>query len=180
MASSKRILIHIPDANDTVIRYGERWHVEGPNGSGKTHLLHRMRDSAHIPVAYLDQHITLLNSETSIRDVLPHPDHRLLLARMGFDSHQLDRKVASLSGGERMRLAMAHLFHQPHPPLVLLLDEPTNHLDMDMREILIHTLTEFDGAIVFASHDTDFVNAMQPDFVLSVNREEEFSQGGKE
>jgi ATPase subunit of ABC transporter with duplicated ATPase domains len=70
----------------------------------------------------------------------------------------VDKKVRSLSGGEKTRLVMARMLL--HPPNFLVLDEPTNHLDVSTKEMLIDALKEFDGTMMFVSHDRAFLRGL--------------------
>ena len=83
-----------------------------------------------------------------------------MLARFGFRGHWADRLAGALSGGEKVRLALACLFARPDPPQLLILDEPTNHLDIDAIELLEMALRDYDGAILCVSHDAAFRRAI--------------------
>ena len=87
---------------------------------------------------------------------LTESDARTLLAGIGFRRNSVYRKVAHLSGGEKMKLAMLIVSHKQGSPL-LLLDEPDNHLDIDSKQILASALREYRGAFILVSHDVDFV-----------------------
>ena len=113
--------------------------------------------------ALLDQNFSLLAKAQTVSDamVCENPDlnnHQIrqALASFGFRNHWADRAVASLSGGERVRVALAAVFSRVRPPQMLILDEPTNHLDLDAIELLEGALNEFDGAILCVSHDAAF------------------------
>ena len=83
-------------------------------------------------------------------------DARTLLAGIGFRRDSVFRQASQLSGGEKMKLAMLIVSHQPESPL-LLLDEPDNHLDLDSKILLADALRNYQGAFIIVSHDTDFV-----------------------
>ena len=156
------------------IRGPERVAIRGANGSGKTTLLRlimgqlqpaagtirRLTDR----VAVLDQHVGLLEPDTTILDNLRrlHPelsdnDARAALARFAFRNTAALRIAGTLSGGERLRAGLACVFARPQPPLLLLLDEPTNHLDLASIEELERALSGFDGALIVVSHDERFL-----------------------
>jgi ATPase subunit of ABC transporter with duplicated ATPase domains len=110
----------------------------------------------------LDQHCSLLLGEQNLLDNLSHfcghispNDLRTLLASNGFRKDRVFQKAASLSGGEKMRLAMLIASHQPDS--LLLLDEPDNHLDMSSKNILADALQRYEGSFLLVSHDADFV-----------------------
>ena len=155
----------------------ERIAVIGPNGSGKTTLL-RLATGELAPdagealraegaIAMLDQHGALLDPEASLLDAMMarHPgmtDHqaRAALARFAFRNREAERIAGTLSGGERLRAALALVFGGPHVPQLLVLDEPTNHLDLDAIEELERALADFDGALLVVSHDPAFLEAV--------------------
>lgn len=118
-------------------------------------------------IAVLDQHLSLLNpAHTALQAVqhhnpgqTPHECHATL-ARFGFRGDWSERLSGSLSGGERVRLALACLFSNTSPPQLLMLDEPTNHLDIYAIELLEQALQGFDGALLCVSHDAVFRNAL--------------------
>lgn len=149
-----------------------RLHLCGPNGSGKSTLLKVLLKEFSLksgelqinrPVCYLDQHFGLLNSHLSMLGNLTQhcsdmleSDARTLLAGIGFRRDKVFRDVSLLSGGEKMKLAMLIVSHQPLSP-ILLLDEPDNHLDIDSKQLLAEALRNYRGAFIMVSHDNDFV-----------------------
>ncbi|WP_284124836.1 ABC-F family ATP-binding cassette domain-containing protein [Parerythrobacter aestuarii] len=162
---------------DLTIRGGERIAVCGPNGSGKTSLLRILageleRDAGMLKaethrLGMLDQHLSMLSPEaTALEEIRRHcPDLSKetahgALAAYGFRNRWAQRVVGTLSGGERVRLALACLFSRTEPPWLLLLDEPTNHLDLEAIEVLEQALSKWDGAIVCVSHDPAFLEAI--------------------
>ncbi|WP_342769817.1 ABC-F family ATP-binding cassette domain-containing protein [Parasphingopyxis lamellibrachiae] len=155
----------------------ERLAITGPNGSGKSTLL-RIATGEITPaggearrvsgrLALLDQALTLLDGEESLlhnmRRISPGlsgQEARAALARFAFRNIWADRQAGSLSGGERIRLALAGVVTRAEPPQLLLLDEPTNHLDIESTELLEHALAGYDGAILCVSHDEAFLRAI--------------------
>jgi ATPase subunit of ABC transporter with duplicated ATPase domains len=85
----------------------------------------------------------------------PQGSLRALAGCFGFTGDDVDKTVRVLSGGEKARLIMARMLYDP--PNFLVLDEPTNHLDLATKEMLIHALKEFDGSMLFVSHDRHFL-----------------------
>lgn len=157
----------------------ERVAITGPNGSGKTTLLDLiagrivpsagMADCA-VPMALLDQHASILRDEETLIEAW----HRLnpggtlneaqaALARFLFRNVEAHKSVANLSGGERLRAALACVMTGIRPPQLLVLDEPTNHLDLDAVEAVEAALAAWDGALLVVSHDRDFLDAIRID-----------------
>lgn len=157
----------------------ERVRIVGPNGAGKSTLLSLLagqhealagRVHRGVPldrVAFLDQGTTLLGSAPTLEEALlarhttlSRNAVRAALARFEFRADAAERPVSALSGGERMRAALASVFANASaghtPPQLLILDEPTNHLDLESIEALESALRSFDGALVVVSHDDVF------------------------
>jgi len=159
---------------DILIRRGDRVGIVGPNGCGKSTLLKllagrgdasdrgNVRRGTNLRDGYFDQQLGSLDeSKTgveeirSIRGDLNVDGAREYLARFRFYGDDPLRKVASLSGGERTRLALAKLLLEPRN--LLFLDEPTNHLDIPAGEILEEALVGFSGTVLLVSHDRRFL-----------------------
>jgi len=157
-----------------LLRRGERVALWGPNGCGKTTLLKTiarvlppLRGSAvpgtGVLVGYYDQEMRDLPPSWTVLDVVRDLDPTLLdgeardfLALFDFRGDEVEQKVGTLSGGEKGRLSLARIVFGGAN--LLLLDEPTNHLDLDSRERLEEALLDFEGTIVFVSHDRWFVD----------------------
>ncbi len=160
---------------EAVIAAGERVALTGPNGAGKSTLIAAIRgglepEAGRITVtgalATLDQHAGDLAPEQSLMENLgrlhpgltPNAAHALL-ARYGFRNTAAETPVARLSGGERLRAALAAALGGALPAL-LLLDEPTNHLDIETVELLEEALRGYTGALLVTSHDRTFREAI--------------------
>jgi ATPase subunit of ABC transporter with duplicated ATPase domains len=153
--------------------------IGGRNGSGKTSLLRilagepsacaRIDGSVDVGVraVYLDQHVAFLRDDLSLveamRDAAPQlreHERRIRLGRLLFEQERGLQPIGHLSGGERVRAALALLLYQPQPPQLLLLDEPTNNLDIRSAEHLTEVLLSYRGAIVAVSHDRQFLEGI--------------------
>jgi ATPase subunit of ABC transporter with duplicated ATPase domains len=159
------------------IRRGERWCVMGKNGAGKSTLLKMVagaitpdagtvRLGASLRVGYFSQQaLDLLNPDLTVLEQLQQDFPmeglgvvRNLLGAFQFSGDDVDKKVRALSGGEKSRLVMARMLFDP--PNFLVLDEPTNHLDLATKEMLIEALKDFEGTMLFVSHDRAFLRGL--------------------
>jgi ATPase subunit of ABC transporter with duplicated ATPase domains len=167
----------IYDGLDFMVRRRERWCVMGVNGAGKSTLLKLVAGSTQpddgtvalggsVKMGYFAQHaMDLLDGERtvfeSLVDAFPQAGQgslRALAGCFGFSGDDVEKKCRVLSGGEKARLVMAKMLFDP--PNFLVLDEPTNHLDMATKQMLITALSEFEGTMLFVSHDRHFLAAL--------------------
>jgi ATPase subunit of ABC transporter with duplicated ATPase domains len=167
----------IYDGLNLTIRRGERWSVMGRNGAGKTTLL-KMVAGALTPDAgaiklgaslqlgyFAQQALDLLNPDLTVWQQIekdfPHESIgvlRNLLGAFQFSGDDVEKKIRALSGGEKTRLVIARMLL--NPPNFLVLDEPTNHLDLATKEMLIDALKDYDGTMLFVSHDRTFLRGL--------------------
>jgi ATPase subunit of ABC transporter with duplicated ATPase domains len=162
---------------DFAVRRKERWCVMGVNGAGKSTLLKLVAGSTEpdagtvalggsVKMGYFAQHaMELLDAERSVfqslEDSFPQAGQgslRALAGCFGFSGDDVEKKCRVLSGGEKARLVMALMLYDP--PNFLVLDEPTNHLDLLTKEMLIKALSQYEGAMLFVSHDRHFLAAL--------------------
>jgi ATPase subunit of ABC transporter with duplicated ATPase domains len=187
---SKRIY----DGLDFSIRRRERWCVMGINGAGKSTLLKLVAGSTEpddgsvaiggsVKMGYFAQHaMDLLDGERTIfqqlEDTFPQAGQgslRALAGCFGFSGDDVEKRCRVLSGGEKARLVMAMMLFDP--PNFLVLDEPTNHLDLATKEMLITALSEYEGTMLFVSHDRHFLAALS-NRVLELTPEGPHQYGG--
>ena len=170
-----RRVVH--DGLNMIVRRGERWCVMGKNGAGKSTLLKmvagqvapdagRVTLGASLVMGYFaQQSLDLLDPDLTIEEQLrkDFPDEsigvlRNLAGAFQFSGDEVDKKIRSLSGGEKTRLVLARMLL--NPPNFLVLDEPTNHLDLATKEMLLEALKDFDGTMLFVSHDREFLRGL--------------------
>lgn len=163
------------------VRKGQRVGIIGPNGIGKSTLLKTLlkkipklsgtiKFGANLEIGYYDQEQQQLHPEKTVLEEVwdDHPevsekDIRSLLGSFLFVGDDVYKPVSALSGGEKARLELTKLSFMPINFLIL--DEPTNHLDTDSREVLETAINEFDGTVLFISHDRYFLNQVATDIL---------------
>ncbi len=169
--------LSIYEGLDLQLRRRERWCVMGINGAGKSTLLKLIAGSTQpddgtvalggsVKMGYFAQHaMELLDGERSVfqslEDSFPQAGQgslRALAGCFGFSGDDVEKKCRVLSGGEKARLVMAKMLYDP--PNFLVLDEPTNHLDIATKEMLITALGQYEGTMLFVSHDRHFLAAL--------------------
>ncbi len=170
-----RRVVH--DGLNMTIRRGERWCVMGKNGAGKSTLLKmvagqvapdrgQVRLGASLKMGYFaQQSLDVLDPDLTIEEQLikdfPNESigvRRNLAGAFQFSGDDIDKKIRSLSGGEKTRLVLARMLLDP--PNFLVLDEPTNHLDLATKDMLLHALKDFEGTMLFVSHDRAFLRGL--------------------
>jgi ATPase subunit of ABC transporter with duplicated ATPase domains len=179
---------------DFHVRRKERWCVMGINGAGKSTLLKlvtgttapdagTVKIGGSVKMGYFAQHaMDLLDGERtvfqSLEDSFPQAGHgslRSLAGCFGFSGDDVEKRCRVLSGGEKARLVMAKMLYDP--PNFLVLDEPTNHLDIATKQMLIAALAEYEGSMLFVSHDRHFLGALS-NRVLELTPEGIHNYGG--
>jgi ATPase subunit of ABC transporter with duplicated ATPase domains len=162
---------------DLMVRRGERWAIMGENGSGKTTLLKMLAGvldpddgtvaiGASVTMGYFAQHqVEQLDvTRTVFEELEAHASRegqgvlRSLAGAFGFSGDDIDKSIDVLSGGEKSRLALAKMLYDA--PNLLILDEPTNHLDLTTKRALMKALDDYDGTLVFVSHDRGFLRSL--------------------
>jgi ATPase subunit of ABC transporter with duplicated ATPase domains len=159
------------------VEEGEIVSLIGPNGAGKSTLLKLVAGSTEpdegsvalggsVKMGYFAQHaMDLLDGEQtvfeSLEDSFPQAGQgslRALAGCFGFSGDDVEKRCRVLSGGEKARFVMAKMLFDP--PNFLVLDEPTNHLDIATKEMLITALSQYEGTMLFVSHDRHFLAAL--------------------
>ncbi|MBB4402014.1 MULTISPECIES: ABC-F family ATP-binding cassette domain-containing protein [Rhizobium/Agrobacterium group] len=162
---------------DFMVRRKERWCIMGVNGAGKSTLLKLVTGTtepdsgnvtlgASVKLGYFAQHaMDVLDGDSTILEWLEErfpkagqAPLRALAGCFGFSGDDVEKRCRVLSGGEKARLVMAAMLFDP--PNFLVLDEPTNHLDLDTKEMLIKALSDYEGTMLFVSHDRHFLAAL--------------------
>ena len=162
---------------DLLVRRKERCCVLGVNGAGKSTLLKLVAGTTapdagsvtlggSVKMGYFAQHaMDLLDGNSTVFETLdaafPHAGQgalRTLAGAFGFSGDEVEKRCRVLSGGEKARLVMALMLYDP--PNFLVLDEPTNHLDIATKEMLITALAQYEGTMLFVSHDRHFLAAL--------------------
>jgi len=184
----------IYDGLDFHVRRKERWCIMGVNGAGKSTLLKLVTGTADpdqgtvsrgpsVKMAYFAQHaMDVLDGDLTVFQQLessfPQAGQaplRALAGAFGFSGDEIEKKCRVLSGGEKARLVMAMMLFDP--PNFLVLDEPTNHLDIATKEMLITALSQYEGTMLFVSHDRHFLAALS-NRVLELTPEGVHTYGG--
>ncbi|KRA98260.1 glycosyl transferase family 1 [Devosia sp. Root685] len=167
----------IYDGLDFHVRRRERWAIMGINGAGKSTLLKLVTGTTDpdtgsvsrgpsVKMAYFAQHaMDVLDGDLTVFQQLEYSfpqagqaPLRALAGAFGFSGDEIEKKCRVLSGGEKARLVMAMMLFDP--PNFLVLDEPTNHLDISTKEMLITALSQYEGTMLFVSHDRHFLAAL--------------------
>ena len=179
---------------DFAVRRKERWCIMGINGAGKSTLLKLIAGATEpdegavavggsVKMGYFAQHaMDLLDGDQTVFESLEYSfpqagqgSLRSLAGCFGFSGDDVEKRCRVLSGGEKARLVMAKMLYDP--PNFLVLDEPTNHLDITTKEMLIKALSEYEGTMLFVSHDRHFLAALS-NRVLELTPEGVHQYGG--
>ncbi len=164
------------------IYYKDRVCLMGKNGTGKTTLIKNIMNNTHdnikigvnVKIGYLPQEIRFDNDELSIYGYVrsffvgSESELRSKLHRFYFSDESIYKKLKNISGGEKVRIKLLELILQNANFLIL--DEPTNHIDIDTKEILEESLLDYDGTILFISHDRYFINKIATKIVRIENK----------
>ncbi|MGN7402956.1 Vga family ABC-F type ribosomal protection protein [Cytobacillus praedii] len=164
------------------VRGGDKLAIIGPNGCGKTTLVKKIMNqsqgiaiSPSMKIGYFSQNIDILNTEKSILENVSKTSIqnetfiRTVLARLHFFREDVYKPVGVLSGGERVKVSFAKLFVSEINTIIL--DEPTNYLDIPSVEALEALLQEYEGTVIFVSHDRQFIESIATR-ILAINNQE--------
>ena len=192
--SSKKIIItsdlsvtapngkKILDGVDLEISAGERVFLLGENGAGKSTFVKTIMGIQSLPVSgdvyvgptvkigYIPQIIEFKDENQTLLEYfqratsIPEQRARSILSRFRFSAEDVNKKVKNLSGGEKMKVKMAELLQQEVNTLIF--DEPTNHIDIPTKEVLEEAIEDFDGTLIFISHDRFFINKFASRIIL--------------
>ena len=178
---AKDLTIGYPDKTmvsdiDFQVNKNDRVAIIGPNGIGKSTLLKTImkklepkdgsiKYGASLDIGYYDQELQSLDPSKTVLDTIwdrhktmPEKDVRSILASFLFTAEDIDKTVGQLSGGQKARLTVTVLSLERDN--FLLMDEPTNHLDIEAKEVLEQALDNYDGTLLFVSHDRYFINEL--------------------
>ena len=178
---AKDLTIGYPDKTmvsdiDFQVNKNDRVAIIGPNGIGKSTLLKTImkklepkdgsiKYGASLDIGYYDQELQSLDPSKTVLDTIwdrhktmPEKDVRSILASFFFTAEDIDKTVGQLSGGQKARLNLTVLSLEKDN--FLLMDEPTNHLDIEAKEVLEQALDNYDGTLLFVSHDRYFINEL--------------------
>ncbi|MDF4029268.1 ABC-F family ATP-binding cassette domain-containing protein [Lactobacillus delbrueckii] len=175
------------------INKGDRVAIIGQNGIGKSTLLKTVmkqlpvksgtiKYGASLDIGYYDQELQGIDYSKTVIDTIwdrhkdmNEKDIRSILASFLFTAKDIDKQVSQLSGGQRARLTLTVLSTEHNN--FLLMDEPTNHLDLDAKEVLEKALSDYDGTLLFVSHDRYFINELANKIVVAKDGQAKIYEG---
>ena len=184
---TENLIVETPDGRKILdgisvdIRAGERVALIGSNGSGKSTFVKTIMSEQDLPVqgevtvgpsvkiGYLPQIITFPNGEQQLLEYFKNTvganeqKARQILAGFQFYKEDVTKRVKTLSGGERMRVKLAELLQEKINTLIF--DEPTNHIDIPTKEVLENAIEDFNGTLIFVSHDRYFINKFADEII---------------
>lgn len=184
---TENLIVETPDGRKILdgisvdIRAGERVALIGSNGSGKSTFVKTIMSEQELPVqgevtvgpsvkiGYLPQIITFPNGEQQLLEYFKNTvgvneqKARQILAGFQFYKEDVTKRVKTLSGGERMRVRLAELLQEKINTLIF--DEPTNHIDIPTKEVLEDAIEDFNGTLIFVSHDRYFINKFSDEII---------------